>query len=821
MEIIQEIWEDYKKIILIVVGVIVALIIGMLTFSALYDPIKISFTGDDADVIATMQNEIKIGAVAEKKSGKKFDIDWQVSDGSLNANKGSDVVWELPKKEGTYTITVTSNKKTKSKNITLLENQLGELSLQNNDNIEYIDIDDDGLSNNYESEKLNTDPNKQDTDGDVVEDGTEVVLGLNPIEKESKSDSVQDDERKLKYNLKLENIGVEIEVNGTDNISKTTVDMYDLKTINEISAVLSKVYSVNLKGTVDNANMNIKYDKNLLSQKGLAESSLAVYKIDIDNNNFIKQDSKVNADLSTISVKITDSGKYFIADSSKMKEKVSTELMFVIDNSGSMYSSEIVNESGENDTQFKRVDLSNRIVDKLKGDYKFGAGKFTFQYEELCPLTSDKEKVKEKINSIKTLTEKFTGTYIGNALEGGLKQFDTNNKEVRKYMILLTDGKDTGGVEGYDGRKIENATKEAKEKGVRVFTIGLGDDLDTEVLQKIATETNGKYYYALNSEVLSDIFELISAEINYGFVDLNKDSNDDFIIYRNNDFLAKKNGMPVQNFSTTSSNYGATYGMSLFSKLYYEGTMRSKLSDISVKNTQTGEMLKAPGYEINIGNTNKNSILYNYELKDLKFMKEIPNDFMSTSVNNGILEIASKYKKEFNDYKFSYYYLNSKSENSGFKKYENYIINNDFSNDERDDKKNKLENDDQQFIKAIYRLDILKYRDERISFETDPDKAYKYITDITQKGKVPLLVLNNDYTVCLQKVLIDINDDNHIKLEVYDSNYGGNHQYLDVRRTKIYNSLEGNNKNAYQYKFTYNDKKVSVSVSIPNVDVNL
>ena len=62
-------------------------------------------------------------------------------------------------------------------------------------------------------------------------------------------------------------------------------------------------------------------------------------------------------------------------------------------------------------------------------------------------------------------------------------------------MILLTDGKDTGGVKGYDGSKIEKATKEAKEKGVRVFTIGLGDDLDTEVLQKIATETSGKYYF--------------------------------------------------------------------------------------------------------------------------------------------------------------------------------------------------------------------------------------------------------------------------------------------------------------------------------------
>ena len=34
MDVLQEIWEDYKKIILIVLGVIIAFIIGMIVFSA-------------------------------------------------------------------------------------------------------------------------------------------------------------------------------------------------------------------------------------------------------------------------------------------------------------------------------------------------------------------------------------------------------------------------------------------------------------------------------------------------------------------------------------------------------------------------------------------------------------------------------------------------------------------------------------------------------------------------------------------------------------------------------------------------------------------
>ena len=202
-------------------------------------------------------------------------------------------------------------------------------------------------------------------------------------------------------------------------------------------------------------------------------------------------------------------------------------------------------------------------------------------------------------------------------------------------------------------------------------------------------------------------------------------------------------------------------------------------------------------------------------------MKNLPKDFMADSVSGGVLSIASEYKKVLNTYGFSYYELDYNNSNAGFKKYENYILKNDFSEDENGDSKSELDDVDKNFVNAIYRLDILKHRDERISFETDPDKAYDYIVTSLTNREVPLLVLNDYYTVCVQKILVDINDDNHLKLEVYDSNYGGSQQYIDVKRTKIFNSLEENDKNSYQYKFTYNDKKVAVLVSIPNIDVNL
>lgn len=48
-----------KVILIILLAVCAALIIGLAIFSAVYNPIKISFTGDDSGIIATMSNEIK------------------------------------------------------------------------------------------------------------------------------------------------------------------------------------------------------------------------------------------------------------------------------------------------------------------------------------------------------------------------------------------------------------------------------------------------------------------------------------------------------------------------------------------------------------------------------------------------------------------------------------------------------------------------------------------------------------------------------------------------------------------------------------------
>ena len=123
------------------------------------------------------------------------------------------------------------------------------------------------------------------------------------------------------------------------------------------------------------------------------------------------------------------------------------------------------------------------------------------------------------------------GTNIGEAIERGTIELNnTGRADATKTMILLTDGKPTcpeinssysecGYVE--DQGDIDFAQEKAQEAdlaGIKVFTIGLGDDVNTELLTDIASITGAQYYPAANGDFLDDIYNLISEEICYSSI---------------------------------------------------------------------------------------------------------------------------------------------------------------------------------------------------------------------------------------------------------------------------------------------------------------
>ena len=76
---------------------------------------------------------------------------------------------------------------------------------------------------------------------------------------------------------------------------------------------------------------------------------------------------------------------YALADSTKLGEFSGTEISFLIDNSGSLYSDEVFSGSEQNDPDFKRVDFANALIDKFAKKKKLSICSFKV-YKNLCGI---------------------------------------------------------------------------------------------------------------------------------------------------------------------------------------------------------------------------------------------------------------------------------------------------------------------------------------------------------------------------------------------------------------------------------------------------
>jgi Mg-chelatase subunit ChlD len=819
---LMEFYDDNSTAIKIIGILFVLCIIASIIFVIIYNPVKIKYESDDAKVIATLPTKLDIKAYAYDKYDKRYNINWSVTGGKLNKDTGNEINWELPEEEGIYNLVATVGKKTFVKKVSVLKNELINFLENKEEKVNFSDADLDGLSDEYENTTSNTNPNLNDTDGDTIYDGNEIILGLDPNNQISKSDNVLDSDRELSYKVEDKENNVLLNILGNGNIANTTIDKYTTKTLKDLSEVVSDTYNIYSEGKIKNANIKIKYNKEVLKEKNINEDNLSLYKIAKENNDFEKIGTVLDKENSLISADVKSLGKFFIADSTKMKTNLSTELMFVIDNSGSMYSSEAINESKSNDVEFRRVDLSNNLIDKLQGNYKFGAVKFTFENTKLSSLVTDKEDVKKKISSIKTNTEIFSGTYIGNALNAAIEEFPNEITANRRFVILLTDGKDTTSVTGYNNKMLDEAVEKASSKKIKIFTIGLGEDIDKTILEKISTKTDGKFYYASNAKLLDSVFELISSQMNYNLLDMNDDKKDDSTLLADSGFVIAKDSFSFANFILKQNASGVTYGMTLFAKLYYEKNLPTNLSDMSVKvsnkKESQEETIKAIGYNINSSINMKNTDLIDYKFKDISFLNEDSKLLRQNKIVKGVLGIKTDTKTIVKSFGFLTYNQKYNVENKVFKNYENYYL-----DLESEGYIKKLNKSDREIINSLNRLDILKYRDEEYSFKDKSDASYKKMLENLKEDKPVLLKLNDNYTVLATRIVFDNENPNKQKIEVFDSNYKSKVRYIDLERVVI-NTKEkttSKNTNLYNYKFKYNNTDVDVKLSIPNTAANL
>jgi Ca-activated chloride channel family protein len=161
---------------------------------------------------------------------------------------------------------------------------------------------------------------------------------------------------------------------------------------------------------------------------------------------------------------------------------VKKDVCFVMDTSGSM--------AGEKIEQTKAA-LQFCIASLNKGD-RFNIIRFA---TDVNPFKGSLVEVNdETIGEAKAFVEKMNasgGTDIGSALQQALS---VETKEGRPYLIVfLTDGKPTVGMT--DEKQIIETIAEKNKGGVRLFVFGAGYNVNTRLLDTLASENKGVTEY--------------------------------------------------------------------------------------------------------------------------------------------------------------------------------------------------------------------------------------------------------------------------------------------------------------------------------------
>ena len=187
------------------------------------------------------------------------------------------------------------------------------------------------------------------------------------------------------------------------------------------------------------------------------------------------------------------------------RELVNKDIVFVLDTSGSM--------ADEGKIDKARSALLFGIRNLRDGD-RFNVINFAGE-EHLMESGLIKADQKGRTRGVE-FVEKLKpngGTNINDALRAALRQFDNSDRP--KMLVFLTDGLPTIGEANVD-KIVENA-KEIKVDDLRMFPFGVGYDVNTRLLDKLATENGGLAEYVEPKEDLevkvSNFFSKVSSPV--------------------------------------------------------------------------------------------------------------------------------------------------------------------------------------------------------------------------------------------------------------------------------------------------------------------
>lgn len=215
----------------------------------------------------------------------------------------------------------------------------------------------------------------------------------------------------------------------------------------------------------------------------------------------------------------------------QISEKEAIKIVLVFDHSESMKydRSKLFDEQGlplftydENyqivlpDNYVAPIDLAKSAVKEFISSFDaqkdfLGLIGFSTEVDIKVPLTQD---IPNLVSIIDTI-EGTASTALFDAIDEGMNIMDV--EDGIKIVVVLTDGID-------NASKImsEDVIENALEKEIPIYMIGLGE-VNKDVLNTIAENTNGEFFHTNNSNSLDSIYNVVSSKIQ-AFYDLRYES---------------------------------------------------------------------------------------------------------------------------------------------------------------------------------------------------------------------------------------------------------------------------------------------------------
>lgn len=151
---------------------------------------------------------------------------------------------------------------------------------------------------------------------------------------------------------------------------------------------------------------------------------------------------------------------------------------------------------------------AHRFARALRPQDQMNVFAFATHVRPILEFTYDKSAVMEAITALAA----GGSTALHDALQASVDAA-TRAAPRRRIVVLMTDGRDTGSL-----TSLEDGLNRAIQEGVPVYTIGLGPDLDRQILNRIAERTGGTSLFAHTPGTLDLSFQAITDQLRSQYV---------------------------------------------------------------------------------------------------------------------------------------------------------------------------------------------------------------------------------------------------------------------------------------------------------------